>query len=217
MTNAFTADRPLRLTVLISGGGSTLANLIRRIATGDLRYVTIGQVISSRPAVRGVELARAADLPVAILPRRDFSDAAAHGAALAEVCDAAQTDLAVMAGFLCFWDYPARYEGRILNIHPALLPAFGGRGHYGRHVHAAVLAAGVRESGCTVHLVDREYDHGPILAQRRVPVRPDDTPEALAARVGIEERELYPAVIQRVADHGLDWLLAQARAPEPLD
>jgi folate-dependent phosphoribosylglycinamide formyltransferase PurN len=101
---------------------------------------------------------------------------------------------------------PPRYAGRVLNIHPALLPRFGGRGFWGHHVHEAVLAAGVTESGCTVHLVDTEYDHGPIVAQRRVPVLPGDTPDTLAERVGVAERELYPHVIQQVANQGLEWL-----------
>ena len=112
----------------------------------------------------------------------------------------------MLAGFLCFWRIPARYEHRVLNIHPALLPRFGGRGFYGQYVHEAVLAAGASESGCTVHLADNEYDHGPIVAQARVPVKPDDTADTLAERVGIAERELYPQVIQQVAERGLEWL-----------
>jgi phosphoribosylglycinamide formyltransferase-1 len=111
-----------------------------------------------------------------------------------------------LGGFLCFWRLPPQYEGRVLNIHPALLPRFGGKGFYGHRVHEAVLTAGAAESGCTVHLVDNQYDHGPIVAQSRVPVRPDDTPDTLAERVGLAERELYPRVIQQVADQGLEWL-----------
>ena len=201
--------RPLRLGVLISGGGTTLENLILRIASGQLRGVEIRHVISSRGAVRGVEVARAAGLPLQILRRRDYPDDAAYGAALTAALDAAGVDLVVLAGFLCYWQLPERYQGRVLNIHPALLPRFGGRGFFGHHVHEAVLAAGVTESGCTVHIVDNEYDHGPIVAQVRVPVQRGDTPETLAARVMQSERELLPQVIQRVVDEGLGCLQAQ--------
>ena len=206
MTPAFTDERPLRLGVLISGGGSTLANLAARLADGRLARVRIGLVISSRAAVRGVDVARVAGLPLAVLRPRDYGDEAAYGAALAAACDGAGVDLAVMGGFLCLWRYPPHYAGRILNIHPALLPGFGGPGMFGHQVHAAVLAAGATESGCTVHIVDEQYDHGPIVAQKRVPVAPDDTAETLAARVQAAERELYPQVLQRVADEGLAWL-----------
>ncbi len=196
----------LRLGVLVSGAGATLENLVQRIRDGRLRNAEIALVISSRSAVRGVEIARAAGLPLEIVRKRDHPDEAAFSAAIARMLDRATVDLAVLAGFLCFWRLPPRYDGRVLNIHPALLPRFGGKGMYGRHVHAAVHAAGVTESGCTVHLVDNEYDHGPIVAQARVPVQSADTPETLAQRVMAAERELYPRVIQQVADHGLAWL-----------
>ncbi len=196
----------LRLGVLVSGAGATLENLVQRIRDGRLRNAEIALVISSRSAVRGVEIARAAGLPLEIVRKRDHPDEAAFSAAIARMLDRATVDLAVLAGFLCFWRLPPRYDGRVLNIHPALLPRFGGKGMYGRHVHAAVLAAGVTESGCTVHLVDNEYDHGPIVAQARVPVQSADTPETLAQRVMAAERELYPRVIQQIADHGLAWL-----------
>jgi phosphoribosylglycinamide formyltransferase 1 len=196
----------LRLGVLISGGGTTLENLIAHLRDGRLRGVEIGLVISSRSAVRGVEIARDAGLPLEVVRRRDYRDVVAFSAALAAALDRAGVDLVLMAGFLCFWRLPSHYAGRVLNIHPALLPHFGGRGFFGRRVHEAVLAAGARESGCTVHLVDNEYDHGPIVAQVCVPVYPDDTPAALAERVGQAERELYPRVVQQIADHGLAWL-----------
>ena len=196
----------LRLGVLVSGAGATLENLVQRIRDGRLRNAEIALVISSRSAVRGVEIAQAAGLPLEIVRKRDHPDEAAFSAAIARMLDRATVDLAVLAGFLCFWRLPPRYDGRVLNIHPALLPRFGGKGMYGRHVHAAVLAAGVTESGCTVHLVDNEYDHGPIVAQARVPVQSADTPETLAQRVMAAERELYPRVIQQIADHGLAWL-----------
>lgn len=198
--------RPLRIGVLISGGGSTLANLVEHIRDGKLLRVEIALVISSRRNVRGVEIARAAGLPLEIIRVRDFDTPEAFSAALTAALDRAACDLAVFAGFLCLWHLPAHWLGRTLNIHPALLPHFGGRGYYGHHVHQAVLAAGQRESGCTVHLVDAHYDHGPVIAQQRVPVQPGDTPEALAERVQAAERELYPKVLQQVADLGLAWL-----------
>jgi phosphoribosylglycinamide formyltransferase-1 len=213
MTRSFTRSNPLRLGVLVSGGGTTLANLIERIADGRLQNVGITLVVSSRAAVRGAAIARQASLPLEIIRKRDFPELRAFSGALVTALDGARCDLIVMAGFLCLWRLPPHYMGRVLNIHPALLPDFGGCGMYGLHVHRAVLAAGVTESGCTVHLADNEYDHGPIVAQVRVPILAADTVESLAARVGEAERELYPHVIQQVADHGLAWLLRQAAAP----
>lgn len=206
-----TPSKPLRIAVLISGGGSTLANLIERIADGRLRGVNIRVVISSRAEVRGVTIACEAALPLHIIRRRDHPSELGFSRQITQTLDAAGIDLVVMGGFLCFWRLPPHYEGRVLNIHPALLPAFGGRGMYGLRVHEAVLAAGVRETGCTVHLVDNQYDHGPIVAQRRVPVLPEDTPQTLAQRVGVVERELYPEVLQHVADEGLGWLQQHAK------
>jgi formyltetrahydrofolate-dependent phosphoribosylglycinamide formyltransferase len=206
MNPADPARRPVRLAVLISGSGTTLANLVERIRSGRLAGVQIGLVISSRGQVRGVEVARAAGLPLAIIRRRDYPDDWAFSDAITAALDRAGVDLVAMGGFLCLWHLPPRYAGRALNIHPALLPRFGGPGMHGRHVHAAVLAAGEKESGCTVHLVDEQYDHGPIVAQRRVPVLPGDTPERLAERVMAAERELYPEVLRQIAEHGLAWL-----------
>ncbi len=213
--NAAPAPPLLRLGVLISGSGSTLANLHARIADGRIPGAVIAQVVSTRAAVRGVEIARAAGLPLAVLRPRDFPDGPAFSAAVAERLRAARAELVLLAGFLSFWHVPADFAGRTLNIHPALLPRFGGRGMYGRHVHEAVLAAGERESGCTVHLVDDQYDHGPIVAQARVPVRPGDTPASLAERVGTAERELYPAVVRAVVEHGLEWLAEFATGRRP--
>lgn len=212
MDRIATPADPLRIGVLISGGGTTLDNLIRRIADGRLTSVRIALVVSSRAAVGGVDIARRAGLPVEIVRPRDFPDSVAFSRQLAEHLDHAGVELVVMAGFLALWHVPPRYDGRVLNIHPALLPRFGGPGMYGRHVHEAVLAAGCVESGCTVHLADNEYDHGPIVAQQRVPVRPGDTPDSLAERVMATERELYPALIQRVASEGVNLLPKLAAA-----
>ena len=206
MNQADARRDPLKLGVLISGGGTTLENLIARIRDGRLRNVEIRLVISSRSAVRGVEIARAAGLPLAIIRRKDYADDDLFSDAITAALNGGGVDLVALGGFLCFWRLPPQYEGRALNIHPALLPRFGGKGFYGHRVHEAVLAAGAAESGCTIHLVDNQYDHGPIVAQSRVPVRPDDTPDTLAERVGVAERELYPRVIQQVVDQGLAWL-----------
>ena len=206
MNSVFSDQQPLRIGVLISGGGSTLANLIEHTRDQRLRFTQIAVVISSRQQVRGVKIARAAGLPLHVIRPRDYASAEAFSAAITQALDQANVDLVVMAGFLCLWMFPPEYAGRVLNIHPALLPDFGGPGMYGHHVHEAVLQAGQRESGCTVHLADHQYDQGSIVAQARVPVVETDTPDALAARVQEAERALYPQVIQAVATHGIAWL-----------
>lgn len=212
--------RPLRVAVLLSGGGSTLANILAARDADRLAGAQIVRVLSSRTNVHGVTIARQAGIDVDVVRPRDFNDAAAFSSALTTHLDAANPDLVVMAGFLCHWLLPARYQRSTLNIHPALLPKFGGRGMFGEHVHRAVLAAREPESGCTVHLVDQEYDHGPIITQRRVPVLSDDDPHTLAARVQAAEREVYPQVIERVAREGGQWLARAAamwaRGEDPL-
>ncbi|MFQ5413263.1 MAG: phosphoribosylglycinamide formyltransferase [Phycisphaerae bacterium] len=182
----------LRLAVLISGTGRTLINLHDRIADGllDARIIA---VVCSRGDTAGVEHARRRGLRTTVVdPRRMSADAFHAGVAEA----VAGADLVCMAGFLSLWRVPDVWTGRVINIHPALLPDFGGPGMYGRRVHEAVLAAGKSESGCTVHICDNEYDHGPILLQRTVRVRPDDTPDDLAARVFAEECIAYPDAIR---------------------
>jgi phosphoribosylglycinamide formyltransferase-1 len=185
---------PLRLVVLLSGGGRTLLNLLAAIDAGRLRAQVV-LVISSRGNAAGVGRARAAGLPVEVLRPRDHAAAAAFAEAQTRRILAARPDLVVMAGYLVHYPVPAELAGRILNIHPALLPRHGGRGMYGDRVHAAVLASGDAQSGCTVHVVDDEYDHGPILAQRRVHVLPGDDAAALAARVFEAECATYPEAI----------------------
>ena len=183
----------LRLAVLISGTGRTLKNLIRKI--GGIRVV-----LSSVKDAPGLQHAAKAGIPRITVSRRDFPDTATFSTAVAKALDPHLTDLVLLAGFLHLWRFPDRYRGRVLNIHPALLPAFGGKGFHGRRVHDAVLESGARESGCTVHFADHEYDHGPILLQRRVPVLPDDTPDTLAARVFEQECIAYPEAVRRIAD-----------------
>jgi phosphoribosylglycinamide formyltransferase 1 len=192
-------DRPIRLAVLLSGGGTTLQNLIDRIADGRLA-ARIVQVISSRPDAFGVERAKRAGLPVEAVVRKSFPDVVAYGARVFDLCRASGADLVCMAGFLQLVPVPPDFTRRVMNIHPALLPAFGGKGMYGRHVHEAVLAYGAKVSGCTVHFVDQEYDHGPVILQRAVEVKDDDSPESLSARVFAEECEAYPEAIRLFAE-----------------
>ncbi len=183
---------------MVSGAGTSLQNLVDRIADGRLAGVEIAVVVSSRSTVGGVERARGAGLPVEIVRVRDHPEVADFSERVASVLDAYDVDLAVQAGWLCYWRLPDRWLGRVLNVHPALLPKYGGRGFFGRHVHEAVLAAGEHESGATVHWVDNAYDHGAIVAQQRCVVETGDTPETLAERVQALERELLPAAIARV-------------------
>jgi len=184
---------PLRLVALISGGGTTLQNLIDRVAAGTLPAVIAG-VVSSRPEVLGVERARRAGLPVEVVT---------HGPDFASrVWTAVRRftpDLVVLAGWLHLLPIPEDYRNRVLNIHPSLLPAFGGRGMYGRRVHEAVLAYGVKVTGCTVHFADDSYDTGPILVQKCVPVEEGDDADTLAARVFRAECEAYPEAIGLIA------------------
>ncbi len=184
---------PLRLVALISGGGTTLQNLIDRVAAGTLPAVIAG-VVSSRGEVLGVERARRAGLPVEVVTRGpDF--ASRVWAAVRRFTP----DLVVLAGWLHLLPIPEDYRHRVLNIHPSLLPAFGGRGMYGRRVHEAVLAYGVKVTGCTVHFADDTYDTGPILVQKCVPVEEGDDPDTLAARVFRAECEAYPEAIGLIA------------------
>jgi formyltetrahydrofolate-dependent phosphoribosylglycinamide formyltransferase len=198
MTNQ--GEPPLRIAVLISGGGTTLQNLIDRIADGRLPGVAIVTVISSRSTVAGVERARRAALPLEIIRVKDHPDVDEFSGAVVQVLDRHNVHLTVQAGWLCYWKLPERWLGKVINIHPALLPEYGGKGFYGRRVHEAVLAAGEKRTGATVHWVDNEYDHGGIIVQQTCPVSPDDTPESLAARVQAVERELLPAAICQIRD-----------------
>ena len=186
---------PLRLAILLSGSGRTLENLLEWIAAERLA-ATVEVVIASRGDVRGVGVAQRAGLPTRVLPQGTHSTAE-WSAEIFAACRAAKADLVVMAGFLKLVEIPADFAGRVINIHPALLPAFGGKGFHGMHVHRAVLARGCTVSGCTVHLVDNEYDHGRIILQKTVPVLPDDTPESLAARVFAVECQALPEAIAR--------------------
>lgn len=188
----------LRLAVLISGGGTTLLNLIRQIQQG-LLPAEIRRVISSHSQAGGLDFARQAGLPAQVIVRRDHLNTAAFSQSIFAACRQAEVDLVVMGGFLKHVLIPADFAGRVMNIHPALIPAFCGKGYYGRHVHQAVLDYGCKLSGCTVHFVDNQYDHGPIILQRAVPVLDDDTPVSLAARVFAEECRVLPEALNLYA------------------
>jgi formyltetrahydrofolate-dependent phosphoribosylglycinamide formyltransferase len=192
-------DKQLRLAVLISGGGTTLQNLIERIAAASLR-AEIAVVVSSSARAAGLRHAQKAQIPAHVAQRKSFPGVAEFSTAIFDHCRDAKVDLVVMAGWLKLVEIPPDFNGRVVNIHPALVPLFCGKGMYGPRVHEAVLAAGMKLSGCTVHFVDNQYDHGPIIAQRAVPVLDSDTSTSLAARVFAAECELYPQVINWFAD-----------------
>jgi len=204
---AITVTKRLQLGVLISGSGRTLQNFVELIARGELQ-AEIGVVISSLSKVKGVERARAAGLPVVIIRNQDHPDVDEFSRRIVETLERHDVQLACQAGWTCYWRLPERWLGRVMNIHPALLPKFGGKGFYGHHVHQAVLAAGEKESGCTVHFANNEYDAGPIILQRKVLVLPEDTPDSLAARVFEQECIAYPEAINRFARGQLAKMVA---------
>jgi len=189
---------PLRVAVLISGGGTTLKNLLEKQAAGQAP-IDVALVISSSAQAGGLAHAAAAGIAAQVCDRSRFDSDLAHSQAIFAACRAAGVSLVLMAGFLKFVPIPDDFAGRVLNIHPALIPSFCGAGMYGRRVHAAALAYGVKLSGCTVHFVDNQYDHGPILLQRETPVHEGDTPETLAARVFATECEAYPEALRLIA------------------
>ncbi len=189
----------IRLAVLLSGGGTTLQNLIDRIAGGRLR-AEIVQVISNNADAFGLERARRAGLAATVVTRKEAGSREEFSRRVFDLCRQARADLVCMAGFLQLITIPEDFRLRVMNIHPALIPAFCGKGYYGHRVHEEVLAAGVKITGCTVHFADNEYDHGPIILQRTVPVLDDDTADSLAQRVFQEECEAYPEAIRLFAE-----------------
>jgi len=193
---------PLKIAVLISGSGRTLKNFIDLAAEGELP-IDIRLVISSTAKAGGLKFAEAAGIRSLVVPRENFPAGSAgdqlFGDAIFSACRDAGVDVVAMAGFLKLAPVPDDFTGRVVNIHPALIPAFCGPGMYGDRVHQAVLDAGVKVTGCTVHFVDNQYDHGPIIWQQPVPVFDDDTADTLAKRVFEVEKEAYPHVLQLLA------------------
>ena len=188
----------IKLAVMVSGGGTTLQNFLDLIAAGKLD-ASIEVVISSNSTAFALERASIAGIDTHVVRRGDFETQEAFSDAVTAVIDRYGVDLILGAGYLQRYLFPPRYQGRMLNVHPGLLPQFGGQGMYGHHVHEAVLAAGESESGCSVIITDHVYDHGPVVIERRVPVLPGDTPETLAARVFEAECEAYPEAVRIVA------------------
>jgi phosphoribosylglycinamide formyltransferase-1 len=188
--------RIARLAVLISGSGRTLANLIDKIGTGALAAEIVA-VISSRPGVRGLEISRAAGIARTVIERKSFPDDASFSDAIYRYLAPFDPDLIICAGFLKRLVVTPEWEARILNIHPGLIPESdaAGLGCYGERVHRAVIESGARLSGATVHVVDNEYDHGPVVMKETVPVLPGDSAADLADRVFALETDLYPRAI----------------------
>jgi phosphoribosylglycinamide formyltransferase-1 len=191
--------KPVRLAILASGGGTTLQNLLDRIADGRLR-AQVMLVISNNSDAMALARARSAGIEAVFVSRKEFGSRAEFSRRIFDACRRAGIDLVCLGGFLQLIEVPDDFLGRVMNIHPALIPAFCGKGYYGHHVHEAVLAYGAKVSGCTVHFADNEYDHGPIILQRTVPVLEDDTPERLAERVFGQECEAYPEAIRLFAE-----------------
>lgn len=196
---AHDGTRPWRLGVLLSGSGRTLENLLAVIARGELD-AEIVCVVSSRSTARGIAVAGDAGIPVEIVTRKVHSTLEAHSKAIYETIRPFAPDLLILAGYLRQIEVQPGWEGRLLNIHPALLPQAeawaAGRGKYGDFVHTAVLDHGDTVSGATVHVVTEDYDTGPAVLQREVPVLPEDTVVSLAERVFAVECELYPEAIR---------------------
>jgi phosphoribosylglycinamide formyltransferase-1 len=190
----------LNIACLVSGSGTNLQAIIDRIESGSLD-ARIAAVISNAPGALALERARKHGIPSFTVDHKRYGQRGDFEQALITVIDERRTDLVCLCGFLRVLTgrFVGHYPDRIINIHPALLPAFGGKGFHGMRVHRAVLAAGVKTSGCTVHLVDDQPDHGPIVLQRTVPVLPSDTAETLAARVLEQEHLAYPEAIQLFA------------------
>jgi phosphoribosylglycinamide formyltransferase-1 len=192
----------MRLAVLISGSGRTLKNFIDLTADGELP-IDIRLVVSSSPSAGGLKFAEEAGIATRVLRRDDFPAGRAgdqeYGDAIFGACRDAGVDYVAMAGFLKLAPVPEDFVWRVVNIHPALFPSFCGHGMYGDRVHQAVLDAGVKVTGCTVHFVDNEYDAGPIIWQQPVPVFDDDTADTLAKRVFEVEKEAYPHVLKQLA------------------
>lgn len=196
-------DAPrMPITVFLSGGGRSLANLIEAKKNGSLP-VDFQLVISSSASVRGVQIAKEAGIDTLVIRKQDHPSAAEYSRAMFQPCRDNGSELVVMAGFLKHVLIPDDHRHRVLNIHPSLLPSFGGEGMYGNHVHEAAITKGVKVSGCTVHYVDNQYDNGPILHQRTCPVLATDDAESLAKRVFEQECLALPEAIQM---HHTMWL-----------
>ncbi len=198
-TSSDSPIQPLQVAVLLSGSGRTLQNLADEAAAGRLD-IDIKTVVSSRSDVYGVERASNLGLPCNVVSRKSFDDVEGFSKAVFDHVREAGADFVVLAGWLSLLRIPPEFANRVINVHPSLLPSFGGKGMYGHHVHEAVLEHGCKVSGCTVHLADDQYDTGPIVVQRTCPVLHDDTADSLAARVFEQETLAYPEALQAFAE-----------------
>jgi len=192
----------IRIVVMVSGGGSNLEAILEAQETGRLPGGEVVLVISSNADAYALERAQNHGIETAVIERKAFAGDEAFQAAILEQLFKARADVVCLAGYLkkVGPGIIRRFRGRILNIHPALLPKYGGAGMYGHYVHEAVLAAGEKESGCSIHIVDEDFDHGPILAQVKVPVLPTDSPDTLAARILEQEHALYPKALREFCE-----------------
>ena len=193
-----TSPDALRVAVLLSGEGTSLENLFERIESGTLDAQIVA-VIGSKENAGGLERARRRGVPALAVPREQYPDPGDFNDAIHAELDRHEVDLVACLGFLSLFETRGKFDGRAINVHPALIPAFCGKGYYGQRVHEAVLASGATVTGATVHFVDEEYDCGPIILQEEVAVSADDTPASLAERVQAVERRLVPQVIQLFA------------------
>ena len=193
------AEPPIRLAVCVSGGGTTLQNLIDLIRAKSLRAEVV-RVVASRPKIQAIGRAEGAGIPVTVADRKSAPSLAEFSRAVFDPIRQSGADLVVLGGFLSLIEIPPEYQGKVLNVHPALIPAFSGKGYHGAAVHQAVIDSGVKVSGCTVHFADAAYDTGPIILQRTVPVLDDDTAESLAARVFEAECRALPEAIALYAE-----------------
>lgn len=184
----------IRVVIMLSGSGTTLQNFIDLSESG-LLPIQITKVISSRNGVFGLQRAQLHNIPSQVIARKDFNSWDEYNQALTKAVDGEEPDLVLFAGFMTLFWPGEKYRGRIMNIHPALIPAFCGKGMFGHHVHEAVIESGVKVTGCTVHFVDNQYDTGPIILQKVVEVFNDDTPETIAERVQEAERQIYPEAV----------------------
>jgi len=209
------APPPVRLGVLLSGRGSNFQAIAAAITAGQILQATVAAVVSNNPQAPGLAFASAQHYPTAVFLPADFDSRAAFDAAMATYLTAQQVDWVVLAGYdrILSPGFIEAFEDRIVNIHPSLLPRFGGRGMVGKRVHEAVLASGEATSGCTVHGVTTGVDEGPILGQQTVAVLPADTPDTLAARVLAAEHHLYPQIIGQLVAHTVQATI-QGSSPE---
>ena len=206
----------MRLAVFASGGGTNFQAILDAINQGSLP-ATPACCVADTPEAGALDRADQANVPTAVVKPKNFSESSSFGRALLEVLDAHEVEFVALAGYMM--KVPANvvdaYRNRITNLHPSLLPAFGGKGMYGMNVHEAVIEYGAHWSGVTVHLVDEEYDHGPVVLQEPVPVYASDTPQALAKRVKSVEHRLYPEVLRLFADNRIEVDGRSVRIDEP--